>query len=173
MANYKTPGVYIEEISKFPPSVAQVETAIPAFIGYTAKAEESVADDLLLRPKRIVSMLEYVQFFGGAQNEEHLRATITETRDDEDNTIDLKVIVDFAGERSKHLMYYSLQAFFANGGGPCYIVSVGEYGGTVGEDIDPGEASPATLLYAGLAALEAEDEPTLIVFPESQGVGSI
>ncbi len=25
---YKTPGVYVEEISKFPPSVAQVETAI-------------------------------------------------------------------------------------------------------------------------------------------------
>jgi len=35
---YKTPGVYIEEIAKFPPSVAQVETAIPAFIGYTEKA---------------------------------------------------------------------------------------------------------------------------------------
>jgi phage tail sheath protein FI len=32
---YKTPGVYVEEISKLPPSVAQVETAIPAFIGYT------------------------------------------------------------------------------------------------------------------------------------------
>jgi uncharacterized protein len=35
---YSTPGVYIEEIVKFPPSVAQVETAIPAFIGYTEKA---------------------------------------------------------------------------------------------------------------------------------------
>ena len=34
---YKTPGVYVEEIVKFPPSVAQVETAIPAFIGYTEK----------------------------------------------------------------------------------------------------------------------------------------
>ena len=36
--SYKTPGVYIEEISKFPPSVAEVETAIPVFIGYTEKA---------------------------------------------------------------------------------------------------------------------------------------
>ncbi len=35
---YKTPGGYIEEISKFPPSVAQVETAIPAFVGYTELA---------------------------------------------------------------------------------------------------------------------------------------
>ncbi len=33
--DYKTPGVYIEEIPKLPPSIAQVETAIPAFIGYT------------------------------------------------------------------------------------------------------------------------------------------
>ena len=37
-ATYKTPGVYVEEIPKFPPSVAPVATAIPAFIGYTEKA---------------------------------------------------------------------------------------------------------------------------------------
>jgi phage tail sheath protein FI len=37
---YKTPGVYIEEISIFPPSVAAVETAIPAFIGFTEQAED-------------------------------------------------------------------------------------------------------------------------------------
>ena len=39
--NYKTPGVYVEEIAKFPPSVAQVETAIPAFIGYTAQGPKN------------------------------------------------------------------------------------------------------------------------------------
>jgi uncharacterized protein len=33
--NYRTPGVYVEEISKLPASVAQSETAIPVFIGYT------------------------------------------------------------------------------------------------------------------------------------------
>jgi uncharacterized protein len=38
MAEYKTPGVYIEEIPHLPPSIASVETAIPAFIGYTEKA---------------------------------------------------------------------------------------------------------------------------------------
>jgi len=37
--NYKIPGVYVEEISLFPPSVAEVATAIPAFIGYTEKAK--------------------------------------------------------------------------------------------------------------------------------------
>ncbi len=44
---YKTPGVYIEEIVKFPPSVAQVETAIPAFIGYTEKAKEKEEDKVV------------------------------------------------------------------------------------------------------------------------------
>ena len=37
---YTTPGVYIEEIPKLPRSVAQVATAIPAFIGYTEKAAD-------------------------------------------------------------------------------------------------------------------------------------
>ena len=37
MATYKTPDVYVKEISIFPPSVAEVSTAIPAFIGYTEK----------------------------------------------------------------------------------------------------------------------------------------
>ncbi len=64
---YKTPGVYIEEIPKFPPSVAPVETAIPAFIGYTAKADDLVAGDLTLKPTRISSLVEYEKFFGGPQ----------------------------------------------------------------------------------------------------------
>ena len=33
MVTYRTPGVYVEEISTLPPSVAEVSTAIPAFIG--------------------------------------------------------------------------------------------------------------------------------------------
>ena len=46
MATYKTPGVYVEEIPKLPPSVAQVETALPAFIGYTNKADNIAPNDL-------------------------------------------------------------------------------------------------------------------------------
>ena len=36
---YKTAGVYINEINNFPNSVVPVATAIPAFIGPTPKAE--------------------------------------------------------------------------------------------------------------------------------------
>ena len=59
-STYKTPGVYVREISKFPPSVAQVETAIPAFIGYTADGPKN-------KPTRISSMLEYEAIFGKAK----------------------------------------------------------------------------------------------------------
>ena len=38
MANYKTPGVYVEEIATLGNSVASVPTAIPGFAGYTEKA---------------------------------------------------------------------------------------------------------------------------------------
>jgi phage tail sheath protein FI len=56
MPTYNTPDVYIEEISVFPPSVAEVETAIPAFIGYTEKAIRNAAHDLILKPTKIYSL---------------------------------------------------------------------------------------------------------------------
>ncbi len=49
---YKTPGVYIEEVSLLPPSIAAVETAIPAFIGYTQKAKKN-NENLTNVPTRI------------------------------------------------------------------------------------------------------------------------
>src|SRR5512138_672831 len=75
---YKTPGVYVEEIAKFPPSVAQVETAIPAFIGYTEKAQKKVADDLNLVPFRITSLLEYETYFGAAYPEKDITVNIAD-----------------------------------------------------------------------------------------------
>ena len=41
-----TPGVYVQEISTLPPSVAEVETAIPAFIGYTEKAAKEAGYEI-------------------------------------------------------------------------------------------------------------------------------
>jgi hypothetical protein len=154
-AAYKTPGVYIEEIPKFPPSIAPVETAIPAFIGYTEKADDQVAADLRLKPTRISSMVEYETYFGKAQAEEGISVTVTGS----------KAVVSLPETaRSKHLMYYALQMFFAAGGGPCYIVSVGTHKAAVGDPL------VQTELLAGLNALVKEDEPTLIVFPEAQNL---
>lgn len=154
-ALYKTPGVYVEEIVKFPPSIAPVETAIPAFIGYTEKAKEQVDDDLYLKPKRISSMVEYEAYFGGADKEKGI--TVAMTKDEDGNEHAVAKIAN----RSPHIMYYALQLFFANGGGPCYIVSVGDYSSST---IDKNN------LTSGLNTLEKEDEPTLIIFPEAQSL---
>ena len=64
MPTYRTPDVYIEEISVFPPSVAEVETAIPAFVGYTANTTLITAGDLVNSPRRIKSLLEYEAYYG-------------------------------------------------------------------------------------------------------------
>jgi phage tail sheath protein FI len=65
VVQYKTPGVYVEELDAFPPSIVGVETAVPVFIGYTAKAEKN-GRSLALQPIRIGSMVEYTAVFGGA-----------------------------------------------------------------------------------------------------------
>ena len=70
--NYKTPGVYVEEIPKLLPSVAQVETSVPVFIGYTVKATDGntpLPSDLIngikiTQAKRISSLIEYELYFG-------------------------------------------------------------------------------------------------------------
>src|SRR5262245_36130014 len=112
-APYKTPGVYVEEIPKFPPSVAPVETAIPAFIGYTEKAQDVLADDLHLKPKRLASLADYERYFGGAQKEQSIvvDATVTSVN----NVVtEQKVVPKALSEtaRSKHIMYYALQMYF-------------------------------------------------------------
>jgi len=169
---YKTPGVYIEEIVKFPPSVAQVETAIPAFIGYTEKATNKINGDLKSVPTRITSLLEYERFFGFAKPETTISVTINDVSTDNGDT--RSIIVNQPTAKQPFLMYYSLQLFFANGGGPCYIISVGRYG----EDIDETDTPVTTInninaLNNGLLELEKVDEPTLILFPDATKVAEI
>lgn len=163
----KTPGVYVNEIPSFPPSIAQVATAIPAFIGYTKTNTDAKGISWQGKPKRITSLLEYEQIFGKAQLETNLRVTIVENHDADGNLTTATATADFAGgaPATKYLLYYALQLYFMNGGGPCYIVSVDTYTGGSGavDDAD---------LQAGLDALRPVDEPTLIVFPDARGIGT-
>ena len=151
MPEYKTPGVYIEEIRRLPPSIASVETAIPAFIGYTEKAQRREPGDLKNVPYRITSMLEYELYYGTALPETGITVTI-------DTTGNTPKAQGKIGVRSNYLMYYSLQMFFINGGGPCYIVSVGDYaGGGVINQAD---------LMTGLNEVAKINEVTLLLFPD-------
>ena len=72
----RTPGVYVTEIPTLPPSVAQVSTAVPAFIGYTQKAADYDGTDLTEKPTKIFSLKEYEDFFGKADNEANIEVNL-------------------------------------------------------------------------------------------------
>ena len=208
MGNMKTPGVYIVEKNAFPNSVVEAETAIPAFIGITDKAQNG-NDDLKGVPWKISSMTEYLQYFGGAPepefavdikkyfylSEEQKAAgkTLTEaltepapgifqycirpsgecgkvkfdedkagTEEDDKNGEETPVGYAFRVDGANpYTLYYNMMMFFANGGGTCYVVSVGSYG----------DGSKDTLndknVEAALAALEKIQEVTMIIVPEA------
>lgn len=148
---YKTPGVYIEEIPKFPPSIAPVETAIPAFIGYTQKAADGKID-LILKATRITSLLEYETYFGKS---DPVRFRVDVDQDTDTGAFQVGIIEK---PNPHFILYHSLQGFYANGGGPCYIISVGSY-----ED----GALDISAILQGLAIARTVDEVTLLVSPEA------
>jgi hypothetical protein len=182
MATYKTPGVYVEEISILPPSVAEVETAIPAFIGFTQTGARYV-------PRRIASLVEYEEIFGTAEAEKNISVLVETPANGlpsangnghvgggaggaatmvlavktsaQPQVLDRKVTgASIApATKSRNVMFYAMQLYFGNGGGPCYVVPAGNFADSQN---DPRDAYGKALL-----ASSTEDEPTLLVFPDA------
>lgn len=151
LTSLRTPGVYVQELNLLPPSVAAVETAIPAFFGYTEFRKDDFGRTIAGTAPyihRIVSLREYEQFFGGAPAQP-ITVNVTE-----------RAITSVEVAPLVYNMYYALSMFFANGGGPCFIVSVGVYN-QLAPAIDQAAFSPAII------ALDEVDEPTLLVFPDA------
>ena len=146
ISSIKTPGVYINEIDAFPPSVAQVATAIPAFVGFTEDAT------LFNVPTRISSLLEFEENFGGAPIPTSIVVELDANNIPTDNC---------SVTESVYELYHSMLLYFANGGGDCYIVTVGDYTTTTTNN------AAKDKLIAGIATLEKFDEPTLILFPDA------
>jgi phage tail sheath protein FI len=156
---YKTPGVYIEEITTLPPSVAAVETAIPAFIGYTEKSTDVDGSDLRFIPTRITSLLEFQSRFGGNFVPSTYQVVLNTNAG---NTIGTVSPRNSANNERRYYLSESLRHYYANGGGPCYIVSVGSYA----DEPSLGDGTTPTGLLGGLSRIEPLDEPTLLVFPD-------
>jgi phage tail sheath protein FI len=157
-----TPGVYIEEVNAFPGSVVEVATAIPAFIGYTEKASRN-GKSLVNQPVRITSHAEYLLLFGGAFNPMFKLDAVV---DGESNKHEVTIngedkAINYLTDHDAY-MYRGIQLFFNNGGGTCYIVSVGTYGGE-----DKVVEVKKNALEGGLLTLLKEQEPTMIVIPDA------
>lgn len=155
MGQMKTPGVYIVEKNAFPNSVVEVATAVPAFIGHTQKADNK-GMSLANKPWRITSMAEFENYFGVGPDVQFNLGTEAPQGAASSLTIAGKTYY-LSQASTPYLLYYSMRLFFQNGGGPCYIVSVGSYG----DAFDPGRFS------AGIDLLIKEQEPTMVVIPEA------
>lgn len=183
MAKYKQPGVYINEVNAFPNSVVQVATAIPAFIGYTPRAEYE-GKSYGFKPVAINSMMEFMAFF--AYPEDPLTRTVppqyspsyylTKQKKKPDKGEAYPFNGDiYAIEPDPNTIYYlynMVKLFFQNGGSQAYIVSVGTYGPPSGAPINPGDqiVNPNVLLtdlQKGLATLKKIPEVTMYICPEA------
>lgn len=155
----KTPGVYIQEKNAFPSSIVQVATAVPAFIGYTEKAERG-GKSLIYKPTRISSLAEYVQYFGG---DFRARFNVVESDigDADAFILNGNYYKVSRADNNTALFFNSIRLFFDNGGGTCYIVSAGSY-----DELSSGGPAKGPFDVA-LQALVKEHEPTLIVAPEA------
>ncbi|WP_378179179.1 phage tail sheath family protein [Aquimarina sp. SS2-1] len=145
MSRFLTPDVYTEEVPLLPQSVAEVSTAVPAFIGYTEKAVKN-GKDMRNKAVRVSTLLEFKEAYGGAQSASF-----------EVSVVEGDTLGSVTVRAPQHTLYHAIDLYFKNGGGDCYIISVGSY-----QD-DYNKAS----FLRGLEALSKEDEPTLIMLGEA------
>jgi phage tail sheath protein FI len=158
MATMKTPGVYVVDETARSTAVVEVTTAVPAFIGYTERADNN-GQSLAGKPWRIASLSEYQEYFGGAPFSSF---RIDEKPSDEPRSPGGAFTFQGQSYRltrtgSCHLLYHSMRLFFQNGGGACYIVSVGGYDASI----------EAGALRHGISQLLDEKEPTIVVIPDA------
>lgn len=171
----KTPGVYIVEKNAFPNSVVQVATAVPAFIGYTEKAMNGNVS-LDNTPFVITSMSDYHSYFGGAPKPVFALQDFKE-RDGQPYgdgaDLNAKPILPQAVFTAKgpkglekyelvqtnpaYTLYSAIRIFYSNGGGRCYVTSIGSYD-------DPIDSKA---MINALTLLKKEPEPTMVVIPET------
>jgi phage tail sheath protein FI len=154
-STYATPGIYVEEISTLPPSVAEIATAIPAFIGYT----ETHAGEQPIT-KVIRSLRDYEESFGQAPSAPW--KIIVSEADTEQFSYEIQ---DLSGQlvpifsKPKFLLWYAIDHYFRNGGGRCFVVSIG----STGSDSEFAKDK----FINGIEELEKADDPTLVVIPEA------
>jgi len=160
MTTYHNLGVYMEEDTSLMPQVKEVETTLPAFVGYTGKAFKRMKDDLILVPTKIHSMKEFETYFGYPY----------------ENEIEIEVVVDGDGNfmlsntketALQYILYYSIRIYFENGGAPCYILSVGTYQNPQQVVLDRTSPGEQFGLMDGLKRLEGVSDLSLIVIPEA------
>jgi phage tail sheath protein FI len=180
----KTPGVYITERNSFPDAVVPVATALPAFIGYTPKAEYN-GKSYYNEAVKISSFADFRAYFmledppapanPPKQYCPQYYPVERKAPSVADDTIAVggKYYSLLTDPDTVYYLYNSVRLYYQNGGGDACIVSVGGYGPPAGKP----QAAPESQLInanvrladllAGLALLQSAQEPTLYICPEA------
>ncbi len=148
--SFSTPNSYLEEQTVQPLSITPGATALAVFIGYTQKAADTDGNDLTDVLTPVGSLPDYEAYFGGV----------------ECAGIDVHIDVDgnaahVSEAATRHYLHQSIDLYFRNGGGSCFILSVGSSSGPVTrEDFE-----------RGLTVLKNDDRPTLVVLADAVNLG--
>jgi len=182
-SNIKTPGVYINEINAFGNAVEPVATAVPAFIGYTPQASYEGKSYLNI-PQQINSFAEFQAFYcfpepaaPAAPVQQYSPKYYLVAEKSQPTKGDYMLIGEtyysiVPDPNTIYFLYNSIKLFYENGGGTCYIVSVGSYGAPSGNPMTPGDQIinanvQLNDLMGGLALLINEEAPTMYICPEA------
>ena len=181
---FSTPGVYINEINGFPNSVVPVATAVPAFIGYTPKADYQ-GKSYYNKPMKITSFAEFQAIFmlpnpqppadpaRQYSPEYYLVAQATPPTSGEYLTINGQYYSILPDPNTIYYLYNSIRLFYENGGADAYIVAIGPYGPASKKPLSDPSAQvinpnvQLSDLQRGLSLLKKETEPTMYICPEA------
>lgn len=182
--NISTPGVYINELNAFPNSVVPVATAVPAFIGYTPRAEYE-GKSYYNTPVKITSFADFQAFFlpvdpppPADRTQQYQPQYYLVEQDGKPTTgnylfLNEQYYSALPDPGTIYYLYNSVRLFYQNGGGDAYIVAVGDIGPATGKPLAvPGARiiNPNVQLHdliGGLEQLKNQQEPTLYLCPEA------
>jgi phage tail sheath protein FI len=95
--------------------------------------------------------------------QKHIAAQVAHDKAKEASDAGAKYVLE-VDPKTRFNMFQAMRLFYSNGGGPCYIVSVGGYDYTKGVEA---KALNDEGTLSGLPTLLKEHEPTLVVIPDA------
>lgn len=174
------PGIALPVDVSGPQAIAPVATAVPAFIGYTQRADDGHGRSLVGTPVRITSHAEFLAYFAEpdaasapARPQYHLVPQATPPKTAAQLVIGSQRFAALPDPGTLYHLHRSVALFYANGGGDAWIVSTGLCGPATGQPVDDASTPPVNpnlsldALLQALAALRDQAEPTLYVCPDA------
>ncbi|MCU0903597.1 MAG: hypothetical protein MUE83_06950, partial [Tabrizicola sp.] len=152
MATYRTPGVYVDEVSAFPATIRAVETTTAAFIGFAP-----VPDDKMRKAIPVSSLAEFHTHFGPPAPQ--ALSVRVERKPGRDGTFAGNTVT-WDGARPEApptYLHHALAQFNGSASSQAIVYVVGDGVVPVGPEA----------FEAAFVALEAEADVSLLVFPDA------